>query len=133
MRFHDRLTVSFDIAPETLNACVPSLILQPLAENAVKHGVAAIPGAGKIEITARRDGDKLKLIVRDNGAGLAEDWETTNSERRRERIGLSNTRARLRQLYDGNSHFEIKRAESGGTEVLIELPFKEYNGGKRDE
>ncbi len=133
LRFHDRLTVSFDVAPETLNACVPSLILQPLAENAVKHGVAAIPGAGKIEITARRDGDKLKLIVRDNGAGLAEDWETTNSERRRERIGLSNTRARLRQLYDGNSHFEIKRAESGGTEVLIELPFKEYSGGKSDE
>ncbi|MDQ4121088.1 MAG: histidine kinase [Acidobacteriota bacterium] len=131
LRFHDRLTVSFDVSPETLKACVPSLILQPLAENAVKHGVAAIPGEGRIEIVTERSDNKLKLIIRDNGAGLPENWQTSIGER--ERIGLSNTRARLRQLYDGNSRFEIRGAAAGGTEVLIEIPFKEHCNGKHND
>lgn len=130
IRFHDRLIVRFDIAPNVLRALVPSLVLQPLVENAVKHGIGAIPGAGTIEIVARRSGEKLKLVVRDNGAGLPADWETFDSPTR-ERIGLANTRARLIQLYDGASRFEIKSATAnGGTTVEIEIPFREMCGEK---
>ena len=132
LRFHDRLSISYDVAPETLDAQVPNLILQPLVENAVKHGVAMLPGKGSIEISARRDHDRLKLAVRDNGTGLSSDWENTDSGER-ERIGISNTRARLRQLYDGGSSFEIKTAATGGTEVKIEIPFRVITDGKSAE
>lgn len=132
LRFHDRLSVSYDVPPEVLDAQVPNLILQPLVENAVKHGVAAVPGKGSIKISASREQDKLKLAVRDNGAGLASDWENSDPGQR-ERIGISNTRARLRQLYDGGSSFEIKTAATGGTEVKIEIPFRVITDGRSAE
>lgn len=132
LRFHDRLSVSFDVSSEALAAQVPNLILQPLVENAVKHGVAALPGKGSIEISARRERDKLKLAVSDNGTGLSSDWEISAPDQR-ERIGISNTRARLRQLYDGNSSFEIKAGATRGTEVKIEIPFRTKIDGKSAE
>ena len=82
-RFADRLIVRFDIDPETLDALLPSLLLQPLVENAIKHGVSRKSGPGHVDITARRDHDKLWIEVRDDGAGLSESCAVGAAERRR--------------------------------------------------
>src|SRR5687768_17132782 len=94
-RFADRLVVRSEIQPETLDCLVPSLLLQPLVENAIKYGVARKSGAGHVDIRARREGDKLRLEVRDDGAGLTEDALTALQKG----IGVSTTRARLQHLF----------------------------------
>jgi signal transduction histidine kinase len=114
-RFRDRLTVRIDIAPDTLAAAVPSLILQPLVENAVRHGFAQSMQAGLIEITATRAGDMLLLQVRDDGRGLPPD--TT------EGVGLSNTRARLQQLYGDAHRFNLRNGK--GLTVELAIPFRQ--------
>ena len=91
MRFADRLIVRFDVNPEAEAAFVPTLLLQPLVENAIKHGVARKSGAGHIEIAARREDDKLHIEIRDDGVGLSEDALTALHKG----IGVSTTRARL--------------------------------------
>jgi two-component system, LytTR family, sensor kinase len=117
-RFQDRLTVEYDIDPDALDAEVPRLILQPLVENAIKHGLSPKPGPGVIRVSAHRLGDRLALEVRDNGVGL--------SERARARlhsgVGLSNTRDRLECLY-GASH-RLEFSDGGeGLAVRLEVPF----------
>jgi LytS/YehU family sensor histidine kinase len=119
-RFHDRLTVDFQIAPETLDARVPSMMLQPLLENAIRHGIAARPGAGRIEVAAERFDGMLEIRVFDDGAGLEEADDAT----RREGIGLSNTRARLRQLYGERQKLVLENAPAGGFEVLLQIPYR---------
>jgi signal transduction histidine kinase len=119
-RFHDRLTVVFEIAPEALDARVPSMILQPILENAVRHGIAARPGAGRIGIRAERIDGMLELKISDDGAGLAE----SNDSAVREGIGLSNTRARLRQLYDSRQSLVLENLPGGGLEVTMLIPFR---------
>jgi signal transduction histidine kinase len=94
-RFQDRLSVKIEIDPAALDARAPSLLLQPLVENAVRHGIARRAGAGLLEIRAQREGDNLRLQVRDNGPGL----QTGASGEMVKGVGLSNTRARLDQLY----------------------------------
>lgn len=117
IRFGDRLTVKLEIAPDTLNAQLPNLILQPLVENAIRHGIEPHARAGRIELRARRETDRLKLEVCDNGAGLKPDAA------KREGVGLSNTRARLWELY-GNAHqFDLANATEGGLRVLLTIPF----------
>ena len=91
VRFGERLEVAIQVGPGVATALVPNLILQPLVENAIKHGVSRIEGVGRIEISARREGSRLLIGVRDTGAGLA-------SEHATEGVGLRNTRARLVQL-----------------------------------
>ena len=108
-RFGDRLNVRFDINPETLDIPVPSLLLQPLVENAIKHGVARRAGPGHIEVSARRDGDKLLLEVRDDGVGLSEDALTALQKG----IGVSTTRARLQHLFGADFRFEFHRLPQG--------------------
>jgi signal transduction histidine kinase len=115
-RFGPRLKIEMNIAPETLDALVPSLVLQPLVENAIKHGIEPRARAGCIEIKADRDRDSLRLEVRDNGAGLPNGNIV-------EGIGLSNTRARLKQLYEDGHSFELSGAPEGGVMVKIRLPF----------
>jgi two-component system, LytTR family, sensor kinase len=119
VRFADRLVVGFDVDPVTLDVPVPSLLLQPLVENAVKHGVARRAGPGHIDISARRDGDKLLLEVRDNGAGLSEDALTALQKG----IGVSTTRARLQHLFGADFRFEFHRLPQG-LAVVIALPWR---------
>jgi signal transduction histidine kinase len=118
-RFGDRLRVHFDVEPGILDALVPTLLLQPLVENAVRHGIAPKVGGGRVEIAARRDGDCLRLVVRDNGAGLANDTlEAFNTG-----VGLSNTRSRLEHLYGDRHSFEFHRPPDGGLAVTVVVPF----------
>lgn len=119
-RFQDRLSVKIEVDPAALDALAPSLLLQPLVENALRHGIARHAGAGLLEIRARREGDKLRLQVRDNGPGLQTD---ANGEMVKG-VGLSNTRARLDQLYGSAHSFEIGNAEEGGALVTVTIPFR---------
>jgi signal transduction histidine kinase len=114
-RFQDRLTIDIDVPAAALYAQVPNLILQPLVENAIRHGLATRPGAGNIQIRAAVNGETLRLQVSDDGPGL-------NGECKKG-IGLTNTEARLRQLYGAAHKFEIGRSPSGGVEVTITIPF----------
>ena len=121
VRFHDRLTVNMKIEPDTLEAHVPNLILQPIVENAVRHGIVSRIAPGQIEISAKRSGSALQLQVRDNGPGLH--CGEASSGRIKEGLGLANTRARLEQLYRAAHRFEISDAPEGGLQVTLEVPF----------
>ncbi|MEK6300575.1 MAG: histidine kinase [Acidobacteriota bacterium] len=121
VRFHDRLTVSFEISAETLDARVPNLLLQPIVENAIRHGIVSRSEPGRIEISSRRNGDRLLLLVRDNGPGLAP--LESSGGKLREGLGLGNTRARLEQLYGAGHRFEMADAPEGGLQVTLDLPF----------
>jgi two-component system, LytTR family, sensor kinase len=115
IRFQGRLEVDTRIAPDAEGALVPNLILQPLVENALEHGIDKRDAPGRVEIEARLDGDRVRLTVRDNGPGL----ETGTTEG----VGLTNTRARLEQLYGAEQSLELRAAEGGGLTVEISLPF----------
>lgn len=117
-RFQDRLTVRFDIDPSVSGAAVPNLLLQPLVENAIRHGVARRAGTGSIDISAKRDGLWLKVTVRDDGPGLSAKPSPDGCG-----VGVSNTRARLLQMYGSSHHFSIENAEDGGVRVLVAIPF----------
>jgi sensor histidine kinase YesM len=119
VRFHDRLTVNMQIEPETLDARVPNLILQPIVENAIRHGIVARIAPGEITIRARRLGPTLELQVKDNGPGLGR----TDGVRLKEGLGLGNTRARLEQLYRAAYRFDMSDALEGGLQVTLEIPF----------
>lgn len=122
VRFGDRLRVAWDVEPGTRSGLVPPLILQPLVENALRHGIAQRPGPGLLCIAAKRDGDRLELTVRDSGRGLA----TANGRGLREGIGLSNTRARLEQLYGRHEvAMELADVAAGGAQARVVLPFHE--------
>jgi two-component system LytT family sensor kinase len=118
-RFVERLKVEKDISPETQQALVPYLILQPLVENAIRHGIEPREDLGLLRIRAARRDGKLELSIRDNGDGLSTNHDSSTQEG----IGLSNTRSRLRHLYGENCRFELAPAEGGGLEARIEIPF----------
>jgi two-component system, LytTR family, sensor kinase len=122
-RFADRLVVRFEIQPETLDCLVPSLLLQPLVENAIKYGVARKSGPGHVDIRARREGDKLVLEVRDDGTGLTEDALTALQKG----IGVSTTRARLQHLFGADYRFEFHRLNQG-LAVVVALPWRQASG-----
>jgi len=119
-RFRDRLQVKMDIEPETLDARVPYLILQPLVENAVRHGIAPHAAPGLIEISARLKENKLQLQVSDNGAGLPD----ARRAQIKEGVGLANTRARLEHLYGADYLFDLGNRDRGGLVVSLTIPFR---------
>ncbi|MCS3860050.1 sensor histidine kinase [Salinibacter ruber] len=117
IRFGGRLVVQEDIEPEALSALVPPLLLQPLVENAVRHGIMPREEGGTLLIEAQRVGDRLLLRVADDGLGLSNDTDTGSG------VGLSNTKARLNSLYGEDHRFTLQRADGGGCVVRVELPF----------
>jgi signal transduction histidine kinase len=123
VRFQERLDVRREISAETLSAEVPNLLLQPIIENAIRHGISRQTGVGHLAIRAQKVKDKLQIEIEDNGPGLAA--HAGNGKVAKSGIGLANTRARLTHLY-GAAEFrlEIKTAVSRGLIVLIEIPFK---------
>jgi sensor histidine kinase YesM len=120
-RFRDRLTVIFDVQAETLDALVPNLLLQPLVENAIKHGIGPRPTPGQIAVRARVNGALLELDVQDNGVGLSA-ARLTDFNRG---VGLSNTRSRLDHLYGSLHRFEFRQPAEGGLLVCIAIPMAE--------
>jgi signal transduction histidine kinase len=120
-RFRGRLTFELDVAPATLDALVPRFILQPLVENAIKHGVEPREEGGRVIVTARRQGDSLALEVRDNGDGLMGAI--------REGTGVRNTRERLHHLYGpGRQQFTLAAGADGGTLAAVVIPFDTDDG-----
>lgn len=118
IRFSDRLNVRLEIEPTVLEAQIPSFILQPLVENAIRHGIAPRAAAGTIEIRVRRNQDCLEVYVRDNGCGLPQEPAI------KEGIGLTNTRALLQQLYGSQHRFKLSNAPEGGAVVELMIPFR---------
>ena len=125
MRFPDRLNVQMKIATEALDAQVPNLILQPLVENAIRHGIALRNSSGTVGVSARPDDGFLEMTVYDDGPGL------NRQQRAVERdggssggIGLSNTRARLKQLYGERYRFDVHDRDEGGVEDVIMIPLR---------
>ena len=128
MRFSDRLRIELDIDPRTTKALVPNLILQPLTENALRHGIARTADSGLVGISSTVDGGHLRLTVYDEGAGLPDDWQLKGSMG----IGLANTAARLQQLYDNDHEFDIRNRAGGGVEVVIVMPLRIAHNGREN-
>jgi two-component system LytT family sensor kinase len=118
-RFSDRLRPAFEIGPATLSAAVPRFALQHLVENALRHGIAKRTDAGRVVVTARRDGDMLDLSVEDDGAGL------TSAPVQGTEHGLENTRERLRTLYGDRASLVVTAAPAHGTIARLRIPYRE--------
>jgi LytS/YehU family sensor histidine kinase len=116
-RFEDRLQVDMHIAPDVQKALAPHLLLQPLVENSIRHGVDPISHVVKVTITAERDGGQTRLQVRDSGRGLPKTGMRTGT-------GLSNTAERLRQLYGPDHELQFKNCEDGGLLVTVAFPYQ---------
>jgi two-component system LytT family sensor kinase len=124
-RFHDRLEIEYDVQPATLGALVPDLVLQPLVENAIRHGVSPNPGVGRIQVRSRREGDWLVVEIRDNGAGLP-------SERITHGIGLTTTHARLERLYGNRQELTLANLPDGGCVARVRIPFELTSDDRSD-
>jgi two-component system, LytTR family, sensor kinase len=117
-RFHDRLKVQMDVPPDLLEVYVPSLALQPLVENAIKHGISVDSAAGRLEIAAKRHNGRVWLCVRDDGPGPAP------GSRLRFGVGLTNVQSRLKQLYGDESSLELTGGNGRGCEAIITIPLR---------
>ena len=117
-RFHDRLKVHMDVPPDLLAVYVPSLALQPLVENAIKHGISVDSAAGRLEIAAQRHNGRVRLCIRDDGPGPAP------GSRLRFGVGLTNVRSRLKQLYGDESSLELTGGNGRGCEAIITIPLR---------
>jgi two-component sensor histidine kinase len=125
IRFPDRLRTQIQIDPAVSQALVPVFLLQPLVENAIRHGIATRADIGVVEITGRCEGSQLVLTVRNDGIGPSEILQ-------RDGIGLTNTRARLRTLYGDTAWLETTLGESGSFTATVRLPFREDMSGSEE-
>jgi hypothetical protein len=117
VRFADRLHVHIRVDPGALHSLVPCFLLQPIVENAIRHGIANCEGDGTVEATARREGNRLRISVRDSGSGKT----ATNPG---SGIGLRNTRERLSYFYPREHSLQAGAAKAGGFEVAIDIPYE---------
>ena len=124
IRFRDRLSLRFDIDPETLDVEVPRLILQPLVENAIKHGIGPKTGRGLVQVSARRDARGTWIEVRDNGVGLSGNARARFTSG----VGLSNTRARLECLYGDAHRLDVAEGHEGLAVQLL-IPMQRFVSG----
>ncbi|MBW3661241.1 MAG: sensor histidine kinase [Gemmatimonadetes bacterium] len=122
IRIGERLEVEWAVDEEVLDAEVPTLILQPLVENAVRHGIAPSTAAGRLVVRAFREGDDLVLEVVDDGAGFPEEFDLDEDAG----VGLGTTKARVERLYEGRGELAVDSPPSGGARVRIRLPFRPY-------
>jgi LytS/YehU family sensor histidine kinase len=120
VRFGDRLQVSVDIPAELLRAQVPNLLLQPLVENAIKHGIAKRVAGGTVRVAGACHNSNLCLTVYNDGPSLPTDWEATQTG-----VGIGNLRTRLQILHGNESELQLRRADAGGVEVVVTLPLRE--------
>jgi sensor histidine kinase YesM len=118
VRFADRLRVEIKVEPAALDGLVPCFLLQPIVENAIRHGIANCESEGLVEASARRDGSMLRLRVRDSGGGTRTPQQSGHG------IGLKNTRERLQHFYNGGYTMKAQPGESGGFEVAISVPYE---------
>ncbi len=121
-RFQDRLSVEMAVEPDTLDAVVPNLILQPLVENSIRHGLAPRAAPGRVEIRAQRRDGMLRLTVRDDGPGLPDAPESAVKDG----LGLSNVRARLARRYGARHELLFRNHPEGGLEVKVSIPFRTH-------
>ena len=119
VRFEERMKVIFDIAPETLDAQVPHLLLQPLVDNAVKHGISKLSVGGEIRITVRRQDNELQLQIKDNGPGVRKTGTLATNG-----LGLRITRERLESLYGQKQSLELVSPPEGGVTIRVCIPFR---------
>jgi hypothetical protein len=118
-RFSDRLVVRYDVDPEALEARIPTMALQPLVENAIRHGIAVDPSGGRVEVRARRRNGSLQVEVANDGAPVAEDGAA-----RVDGVGLANTRARLTRMYGRGGRLELRPDPERGTVAVLEVPWQ---------
>lgn len=116
-RFSDRLSIDYAADRAVANALVPTFLIQPLVENALEHGIARHPGPGRLGIAAHRENGYLELVVTDDGPGVEREsaWG----------VGLSNTKARLQQLYGDVATLRLEPAAGGGTRAVVRIPYRE--------
>jgi signal transduction histidine kinase len=122
IRFSDRLTTNVDVDVSARDIPLPAMLLQPLVENAIRHGVEPREGKGSVEVSVRRDGDTLRIRVADSGSGFP---GSMNGGPTREGIGLANTRERLEHLYAGEATLRLGNHHGGGAEAIITVPVAE--------
>jgi LytS/YehU family sensor histidine kinase len=120
VRFGERLRIVMDVPPALHGALVPNLLLQPLVENAIKHGIAERRAGGTVDVTAALRNDLLHLRIFNDGPALPPDWQAPHTG-----VGIGNLRTRLQILYGSGAELRLGSAESGGIEVLVTLPFRE--------
>jgi LytS/YehU family sensor histidine kinase len=120
MRFGDRLNIVVNIPAELLGAQVPNLLLQPLVENAIKHGIAERRAGGTVRVSGARQNDTLRLSIFNDGPTLLSDWQTAHTG-----VGIGNLRTRLEILHGKNAELHLGAVEEGGVEVIVTLPFHE--------
>ena len=120
VRFGDRLTVAFELEPQTFSAQVPHLILQPIVENAIQHAIAPRAARGHINIEAQCLNGLLRIAISDNGPGITPNANSPGKKC----VGLTNVRTRLQQIYGSGFRFELMNAANGGVTVVMEIPFQ---------
>lgn len=128
MRFADRLKVRIEADPDVLDACVPHMGVQPIVENAVRHGISCQRAGGTIDIQAKRVNDALHIIVTDDGPGVA-----LQSVCAGHGVGLSNLRARLRQLYGEHAMLRVEKNETRGTKATLVLPLRPHTSSEEQQ
>ncbi len=123
VRFKDRLKIEMRIQPETRRARVPYLLLQPMVENAIRHGIGRKAEGGTVEISSEKENDLLHIMIQDDGGGLHQQSDTDSPVK--QGLGLSNTRSRLEKLYGDRFQFELSNRPDSGTIVSLTIPFSE--------
>ncbi len=119
-RFEDRMAVAVQVDDGLLDVLVPGFLLQPIVENAIRHGIAPRLSGGDVTVTATSDGSFLTLRVRDNGMGLPAGWQFATDAG----VGLRNAASRLEHVYGGTAHLRVERGEAGGADVQIVIPLQ---------